>query len=238
MKIHPLLPAIVVGTGSFGLGIVVGYKIAQQNLALRFEQRLEEETRKQKEFYEIATVDKKAFASPEEAAAALIPSGTVLKETSVLDPDAVGILDKIAYHKIAKQYTPEKEEQEPEETPAITFPDNSQVEHHNVFEDKPVIISQDEFSENETNYTQSTLTWYEKDGVLCDERDEVVEEVDDAVGRENLRHFGQDSSDPNILHIRSLRLQMEFEVVKHESSYRQVVLGIDEDPPIRPSGRS
>lgn len=238
MRIHPLFLATAVGVGSFGLGVVVGYKVAYRNLEIAFEERMLKETEGMRQFYQQTTVSKKPFSTPEEAAAALIQPGTVLKETAVsLTPE--GIAERVAYHKITKNYTDDAGDLhiESDGIPEISFPEPPEPEQHNVFADGPAIISQEEFLENDSDFMQSTLTYYAVDNVLTDEREQVIEDPGDVVGLTNLQKFGELSSDENTVHIRNIRLGLEFELVRHEGSYRQEILGIDENPPQRPSGR-
>lgn len=223
------------GLGGFAIGAVVGYKIAERNLALRFEERLLKETADMQVFYQQTTVAKKPFKTPEEAAANLIKPGTVLHEVTLTDaPDAPG---RVEYHKIAKTYSAEPEVTDPEDEQAlqIMFPEAPKVT--NLFENKPHVIAQEVFIENDSGWSQSTLTWYVKDNVLADERDQHIEDVDGIVGKDNLKLFGQDSSDPNVVHIRNPRIESEYEVVRHESSYSREILGMDDEPFQRPSGR-
>lgn len=245
MQTRPLLIATAASLISLGGGVVLGYKIAERNLALRFEERMLHETENLKEFYQQASSTKKAWSTPEEAAADLIKSGTVLSETSPLAETEETKRDRVAYNKIVqdKNYSPKDDEvTDPEDEMAleIMFPKSppEEIVRNNVFSNQPHVLSQEEFIENDSNWNQSTLTWYVVDKVLSDERDQVIEEVDGTVGSDNLLRFGEGSSDDNIVHIRNPRLQLEFEVVRHEGSYAREVLGIDEDPPQRPSGRS
>lgn len=233
MRIHPLLPVIAAGISGLGIGIVVGYKIAYSNLEIQFEERLLKETEGMREFYQHSSTVKKPFSTAEEAAAALIEPGAVLKESP--EPEVFGrIEDRIAYHKIAKQYSPESKAPEPE----INFPElPPELEEHNIFSDGPVIISQDVFMDNKSDFQQSTLTYYVVDKTLTDEREQVIEDWADVIGATTPDMFGEKSSDPKTVHVRNTRLGLEFEIVKHESSYRQEVLGIDEEPIRRPSGR-
>jgi hypothetical protein len=222
----PLLIATAVS--SVAVGFVVGYKVAEKRLVAQFEERLEKETAGMREFYQVA---KKPFATPQEAVAELI------KEESETAAEAN---NRVAYHKITQKYKPE-EELVAIDAEVFSAEATSEVQHHNVFVDgAPVLISQEEFMENETAYVQGALTYYSVDEVLVDERDDVIEDKDASVGVKNLMMFGNPrngSSDPNIIHIRNPRLQMEFEVCQSESSYRREVLGMDEDPPQLPSGR-
>jgi len=241
MRIKPLLTVSAASLISLGVGGILGYKIAERNLALRFEERLHHEVAASTAYYEHMNLREKKFDTPEEAAAALIKPGTVLTETQV--PETTE-RERVAYHKIvqAENYTSEDEVKDPEDAMALEImfptPDPDVLLRNNVFSNKPHVLTQEEFIENDSNWNQSTLTWYVIDKVLADERDQVIEDVEGTVGSENLALFGQGSSDDNIVHIRNPHLQLEFEVLRHEGSYSREVLGLDEDPPQRPSGRS
>lgn len=93
-------------------------------------------------------------------------------------------------------------------------------------EDKPYIITHDEFFEGEKDYQQSTLTYFEEDDVLADERDQPVPE--DTVGEDHLTRFGFGSKDHNIVYVRNDELQIDFEINRSENSYAKEVLGFDD----------
>jgi hypothetical protein len=210
---------------SAGIGLVVGYKVAEKRLGDRFEERLETETAEMREFY---TNVKQKYESPEEAAAALIPEVTV--EVPVVEDPRVRT-QKIQYNKIVKteKYV---------EDPLDEFAESCEIEggtvvHRNIFEETldgtPRIITQDDFMTNETGYEQATLTYYMKGGVLTDQRDEVIDNAEEVIGVMFAGHFGEGSSDPNTVHIRNDKIRMEFEVVKSERSFEEDVLGQESD---------
>ena len=80
--------------------------------------------------------------------------------------------------------------------------------------------------ENESGYSQATLTYYTVEKVLTDARDNVIEDKFALVGGGGVSMFGEQSSDPNTVHIRNPKLHMEFEVVRHDGSFNQIVQGI------------
>lgn len=88
----------------------------------------------------------------------------------------------------------------------------------------PYVIHIDE--RHERNYTESTLTYYAGDDVLCDEKDKIIEDVDMVVGVENLDRFGHGSNDINIVYIRNDDLAIEVEVIKSERTYAEDVHGM------------
>lgn len=93
--------------------------------------------------------------------------------------------------------------------------------------EKPFIIHQDEYSGNDTEYTQVTYTYYEGDQVLAEIDDTPVTNVDDVVGLNNLKKFGHGSDDQNIVYIRNSRLELEIEVCRSHGSFENEVEGLE-----------
>ena len=58
---------------------------------------------------------------------------------------------------------------------------------------EPYVISPDEFSEN-NEYETESLTYY-SDGVLTDEYDNPIEDIERLVGSDALTHFGEYEDD-------------------------------------------
>lgn len=240
MKIPPLLIVTAASLTSCGVGVVVGYKIAERNLVLRFEERLQKEIEASTAYYEHVKTSTKQFSTPEEAAAALIKPGTVLAEKPSLSIPTATPEERVAYHKIVGNYVGEDDPEDPDNAVAreIMFPPvPDKMPAMNVHTSVPHVIDQETFIENVSEWPQSTLMWYIEDSVLADETDKVIEDINETVGTDNLLRFGEGSSDENIVHVRNPRLNLEFEIVRQEGSYREQVLGIEETPPRRPSGR-
>lgn len=72
------------------------------------------------------------------------------------------------------------------------------------------------------DYAKITLTYYTRARVLLDDDEDVIADVAQYVGWQNLNRFGDESGDPDTVFVRNRRLQTDFEVVKID----------DEDPPI------
>lgn len=94
--------------------------------------------------------------------------------------------------------------------------------------DQAFVITLDEFNENEDDLEQTTLTYFEGDEVLVDERDEVIPDEDSIVGPEALLRFGHGSNDRNVVYVRNNRIKMLFEVLKSEGKYAEEVMGFIE----------
>lgn len=214
-----LLTATAVGLISAGAGAVVGYKVAERRLTRDFEERISKETAGMRVFYSQA---KQPFDTPEEALA------EILKNDEQTPTDES---ERIAYHKIVASEYP-TETPPGDSSPLVNFaPPPVEAHVQNIF-DKPFVIDQEEFLGGQSGLGQGTLTYYEEDGALCDENDELIESLDEIVGQENMFKFGYMSSDENIVHIRNPRLGLEWEVIRNPGSYARDVQGVEP-----PSGR-
>ncbi len=94
----------------------------------------------------------------------------------------------------------------------------------------PYLISTEEFMANdEFAFDQITLTYFEGDDTLTDEREDIVSDVVRTVGRDNLLRFGENSQDPNVVYVRNERLRSDFEIVRDPGKYSVNVLGMHDD---------
>ncbi|MCM1090071.1 MAG: hypothetical protein NC413_04455 [Muribaculum sp.] len=84
-------------------------------------------------------------------------------------------------------------------------------------ENKPYVISPDEFGEFE-DYDQISLTYY-ADQVLVDDGGDKIEDVDDVVGMESLTRFGEYEDDS--VFVRNDRLKCDYEILMDERTYSE-----------------
>ncbi len=84
-------------------------------------------------------------------------------------------------------------------------------------ENKPYVISPDEFGEFE-DYDTISLTYY-ADQVLVDDGGDKIEDVDDVVGMESLTHFGEYEDDS--VFVRNDRLKCDYEILMDERTYSE-----------------
>ena len=82
--------------------------------------------------------------------------------------------------------------------------------------------------ENDKEFNQVTLTYFEGDEVLSDERDQTVDDVDGLAGEDNLQRFGHGSGDPNVLYIRNEHISLDMEILRSKGKYTHEVLGFIE----------
>ena len=83
--------------------------------------------------------------------------------------------------------------------------------------DEPYVIPPEEFANS--NYTAISLTYY-SDGVLADDEDERVENIEDTVGADFAEHFGDYEKD--CVHIRNDRRRCDYEICKDNRTFAAV----------------
>lgn len=93
-------------------------------------------------------------------------------------------------------------------------------------EEAPYVVSKQEYMDNENEYMQISLTYFEGDGVLVDERDDVIEETDGLVGDDNLVRFGDWSDDPNVVYVRNHLKELDIEINRSRGKYSEEVAGL------------
>lgn len=99
---------------------------------------------------------------------------------------------------------------------------NHEAELSTRIEGQPYIIHIEEFENEEAGFSQSTLTYYEGDDILVDERETPVYNHSQVVGE--LR-FGHGSNDQNVVYVRNEKLHADYEVLRDSGYYSVEVLG-------------
>ena len=84
--------------------------------------------------------------------------------------------------------------------------------------EKPYAISPDEFDEFD-DYTTVSLTYYE-DGVLTDDNNEIVDDIEGTVGKDFARYFGEYEEDA--AHIRNDSRKCDYEILRDSRNYSDV----------------
>jgi len=134
---------------------------------------------------------------------------------SYVEPDVTGEIDEEGDDNVVNIFKAEDSEWDYESELAERDPD------------KPYIIHRDEFFGEEMDCTQTTITYYAGDNILCDERDTPIYNPEQVVGQ---LMFGHGSNDPNVVYVRNERLQAEYEILLDHGHYQVEILGqsIDE----------
>lgn len=241
-----------------GLG-VVAYKILKKRLEKQYEERLDREIDEMRNFYrrrnksgdfatpqttaekllaEEATEARDAYEGKDEPPKPVVPTSGPPESTQVR-------YDKVVTNPQAQQLVKDKVVRVEETTTRNIFVDgkplvdddwDAEAEEANRTPEVPYIISFEEFQENSFEHEQTSMTYYEGDDVLADEKDEMIPEIESFVGHDNLR-FGHGSRDPNVVYIRNERTESDYEVQRSTGKFSEEVLGgfrhSDDSPRLR-----
>ena len=80
---------------------------------------------------------------------------------------------------------------------------------------KPYVISPDEFGE--LDHYQTMTLYYYSDGILADEEQEIIDDIDGCVGTESLKHFGEYEDDS--VFVRNDRQRIDYEILLDERKF-------------------
>lgn len=217
---------------SLVVGAAVGYLVAQKQLQRAYDAILAEEIEATKDFY--SRLHKTEFATPQEAAAHF-----GLTEINVVEETDEEQLMAVVNNYRSKDMTPETESDPVvtellknifEGREEVTEDDWEEMQRHRS-DEEPYILHVDEFMQNDGNYNQVELVYFEGDGILSDERDEHMPEPEKFIGDGKVLRFGFQSEDPNVVYVRNDLLEMDFCIRRSTGSYKQEVLGFDLNPP-------
>ena len=86
-------------------------------------------------------------------------------------------------------------------------------------DDKPYVIHPDDFGED--GYECESLTYY-ADGVLTDDWDHPIEDVEGLVGVESLEHFGENDGDEDTVYVRNDRYKTDYEILRDNRNFSDI----------------
>lgn len=92
---------------------------------------------------------------------------------------------------------------------------------------RPYLISDEEFTEEFDHHDKLSLYYYKKDGVLSEEADDIVDNVEELVGVENLLVLDEKKT----IWVRNEPCCKDFEIVGINNSYAEVAHGLVEESP-------
>lgn len=81
----------------------------------------------------------------------------------------------------------------------------------------PYVIPPEEYGEI-YEYDTRNLTYYDN-GVLTDEDDNVIDDVESMIGTDALNHFGD--YEPDSVHVRNDRLKVDYEILRDGTSFKK-----------------
>jgi len=218
-----VIPATV-GVTSFAAGVGAGYLFFLRRFRKEAEDR---ETQETDYYFKKAQLERQVDSMCRQ-------SEILIKELKM----TAGVLRKaheVEYDSIllAKQDHPSYVEEATEEDNVVNIfqTEDSEWDYETELaerdHDKPYIIHRDEFFGEEMDCTQTTITYYAGDNILCDERDTPIYNPEQVVGQ---LVFGHGSNDPNVVYVRNERLDAEYEILLDHGHYQVEILGqsIDE----------
>lgn len=208
-----LVGGLAVGVG---VGFYFGYRYNREKIRAEAFRDSEDEVQRIREYYERtqkpeleAIVEERGYDTPEPVERPLPAPVPVQEPHPVMLPEEV-----------VKEVTKEPEK---DKDAGWSYP----AELARRTPNNPYIIHQDEFFENETEFSQTTLTYYEGDDVLADTDDTVIHNRLTLIG-DPLSRFGHGTDDYNVLYVRNPHLEMEYEICRVQKSFEVEVEGLDD----------
>lgn len=93
----------------------------------------------------------------------------------------------------------------------------------------PYWITVEDYANGSKGFDQMTLTYYEGDNTLCNEKEEMIDDIDGVIGEINLNYFGRGCKEEHLVYVRNEVISTDFEIIRVEGYYAALVLGLDED---------
>lgn len=205
----------------FLLGATTGVVAANALLRKKYNDLAEEEISHMREYYDSKikeTEDEDTTSEPENDP---VESTATFGTLSKMDDKG----DITNYTMYASQYNNEECEDDDDDSENEDEDDfvEEDMKRHSPREDsssRPVVISPDEFGEDNT-YDSYYFTYFEGDHCLMsDDDEEPVEDVERIIGYDNLSHIGE--YEEGLLHIRNDILRCYYEIALDVREYREV----------------
>lgn len=92
---------------------------------------------------------------------------------------------------------------------------------------EPYIISRHDFFDTEEDWEKSSLSYYQGDDTLVDEREQQVDDREKYIGGRHLEMFGVLSDDKRVVYVRNAQISTDFEIVLEQGKF-SVFLGADD----------
>lgn len=242
-------PLIIAGAALIGLsvGAFVGYRLAKKYLEPKYAALADEEIAKAKILY--SHLNKEGYETPTVAVQKLIPDDypdaqQAMKRYQGQDVHLTVVEDGIIVSS-RKDQTENLVEEEPAAEPEqknIFETDETEVDAVPEYEgwdyetelarrsdNKPYIVTQEEYFSNDEDFECIAVTYYEGDEVLADGSDGIISDIDGLVGLDNLQKFGHGSKEEHLVYIFNKKAGMGFEVARSQGKYAIEVLGLDDD---------
>lgn len=208
-----------------GAGIIVGaaasYAITKIYEERKYEHIIEEEINSVKKHY--TSKDSKDRKKPKESPDLSEKLQEVVDDLEYSEDELEGSLEALKAKANNGWQDPEEEMNEGKVVVEMGFEPSPRDPNN------PYVINSEEFTDDNEDYDKLSVTYYEGDDVVADERDTVVPDPTSLIGIDALTRFGEGSDDEHIVYVRNERLESDFEIVRDLRSYAVVVLGLEDD---------
>lgn len=220
-NIRLALGGVLLFSTGLGIGLAVGRALTVKKLDAEYDARLAEETvridkfykmmRKEPPYDDIRTAAKAYSERLDELDAHLEYSekvtdlGYTEDEGEDLDPEVVP-------------------EPEPEETVTDELAKIMRISPRDLGD--PYIVTVQEFFDECDDYDTHSVTYYEDDRMLVDDRGSIISDVEGNLGPDYNLAFGLGSGEPHVVYIRNPRRTNDYEVLREPGSYTEDVLGV------------
>lgn len=184
------ISAFVIGAG---IGSIVTWKFVKK----KYEQIADDEIAEMREYYKGGSEYSESKDQDEPVENEKMPVSKADLEQTTTDEEKIQYSDIVKKQGYADNETTEKG-------------GDSQLK-----KDKPYVIPPEDFGEVE-EYDTESLTYYE-DGVLADNNDEIIDNVDELIGEESLTHFGEYEDDS--VFVRNDALKCDYEILRDLRRY-------------------
>jgi len=240
---EPRVLITVASASSFVFGLSIGYVMTNKKLETKYQVLASQEIAEVKRHYAIrskngVSLDKMAsqyedmvedlkYVSVHPLLDPVLDDGSEEAKRLIEEGQALAEKIVIADEEIAKEE--EVKNIFGSDDPDIYFDYDEELKRRTEKPDEPYVITHDEYFEGALDFNQVTLTYYEGDGVLADDRDQVIEDEEGTAGSSNLLRFGHGSNDRNIVYVRNERLSIDIEILRSDGKYAKEVLGFDDE---------
>lgn len=177
----------------FTAGVAIGSIVTYKYVEKKYQTIMREEITKIKEYYS-------GVKSPEVSVREMIEEGLEKANTKA---EQVETYKQIISDAGYTNYNSVKKEEKKEEDDV----------------EKPYVIEPYEFDEME-DYEKIELHYY-TDGILADDDDNIVEDVDEIVGKDSLLHFGEYEDDA--VYVRNDALQSDYAILMDYQGYHEMM---------------
>ena len=202
---------IVSSVASVGLGVAVGYFVANKRAQTKWQAIAQEEIDSVKKQYKLLAAEDE-YEDPEVATEAFRSTTDKYLER----------LDELGYQ--ARVVDIEERSQVAD----VVFEKKTVAESPSKFdEDYPFPIMQAEYFHDEQDYDKLSITYYAGDDTVADTRDDIINDVASIIGSCHKKFMGYDPKEPYVVYVRNHKNQQDFEVVFDERAFISAVHGIE-----------